>query len=397
MKDLLFLAHRVPYPPDRGDKIRSYHVLCHLAARARVHLVAFADVPEDETPHPRLAELTTTCTIVPRRKGRIRATLEALASGRPASLAAFADPAMRRAVDGVLARGVDAIYCFSGQMAQYLPAEPSAAMDFVDVDSAKFEALAETAPLPLRALYRREARLLAADERDVSARVDASVFVTEAEATLFRQRGGARRVLVVENGIDAHHFDPQARFAPLAEAGPLVVFTGQMDYRPNIDAAQWFAREVLPQVSCRHPAARFAIVGRAPAPPVLALARVPGVLVTGTVPDVRPWLAAASVCVAPLRVARGLQNKVLEAMAMARPTVVSRAAAEGIDHGGTVTVAPDAAAFAREVVHVLDDPIAANQLAAAARPRVLSRYAWDARLASLDPLLGIERRLGAAA
>ncbi|WP_375392229.1 TIGR03087 family PEP-CTERM/XrtA system glycosyltransferase [uncultured Sphingomonas sp.] len=393
MSDILFLAHRAPYPPDRGDRIRSYHVLRHLAARARVHLIAFVDEPIDMSP---LQAVTASCTIVPRRKRRARATLEALATGRPVSLTAFDDPAMRTAV--AAAPRADAIYAFSGQMAQYLPAQgPRVVMDFVDVDSAKFAAMAEAAAPPLRPMLRREARLLGAFERAVAARADASLFVTAAEAELFRRGGGEGRIAVVENGIDAARFAPDAAFARVADAGPLIVFTGQMDYLPNVNAVAWFAREVLPPVRRVRPDARFAIVGRAPTAAVRGLARLPGVVVTGAVSDVRGWLAAAAVCVAPLRLARGVQNKVLEAMAMARPVIASPAAAEGIDHGGTVTVADGAERWAEVVSTALADPAAAEVQGAAACARVAARYAWPARLAPLDALLGLDQPTRAAA
>ncbi len=391
MSDILFLAHRTPFPPNRGDKIRSFNVLKHLAARARVHLIGFADDPADRIAPAELRGLTASCTIVPRTKSRVRAALEALASGRPVSLTAFDSPAMRMAVAN--APEVDAVYCFSGQMAQHLPSNDApVAMDFVDVDSAKFAQMARTAAAPLRPLLAREARLLGAWERDVASRVATSVFVTDAEARLFRASGGCGRVAVVENGIDAAFFDPDARFAAVREAGPLIVFTGQMDYAPNIEAVASFTRDVLPAVRCRYPDARFAIVGRAPAAAVRALAG-PGVIVTGAVPDVRGWLAAASVCVAPLRLARGVQNKVLEAMAMARPVIASPAAAEGIDHGGTVFVADAAEAWVEAVCAALDRP-RANP---AARARVLARYGWDARLKPFDALLGLGERERVAA
>lgn len=389
MKDILFLAHRTPFPPDRGDRIRSFHVLKHLATRARVHLLTFSE--EDATVAPELRALTASCTIVPRVKSRVRATLEALATGRPVSLTAFDSPAMRAAVAAALP--VDAIYCFSGQMAQYLPVGGSpAVMDFVDVDSAKFAQMARTAAAPLRSLLAREARLLGAWEQAIAARVNTSLFVTAAEGALFRAGGGQGSTHVVENGIDAAFFNPRAAFAPVRETGSLIVFTGQMDYAPNVEAVTWFARMVIPEVRRRCPDARFAIVGRAPTAAVRSLAG-PDVVVTGEVPDVRGWLAAASVCVAPLKLARGVQNKVLEAMAMARPVIASRAAAEGIDHGGTIGVADDTAAWIEMVAAALDGP-AAN---IAARARVLTRYGWDARLEPLDALLGLEAYERAAA
>lgn len=382
---LLFLAHRVPFPPDRGDKIRSFHILRHLAARARVHLVAFADDEADHDPPETFTGMLASCTIVPRDKSQRRAAVEALVGGKPVSLTAFADRRIAAAVAALRARhSIAMTFVFSGQMAQYLGLDEPAIMDFVDMDSAKFASYAEDASGPMRWMMRREARLLGAFERDVAARVSASLFVSDAEADLFRVGGARGRVLAVENGIDAATFDP-ATVPPVAIARPLILFTGQMDYRPNIDAVTWFARDILPIVRRRHPA-RFAIVGRAPTEAVQALAS-DDVIVTGAVDDVRGWLAAADVCVAPLKLARGIQNKVLEAMAMARPVVASAAAAEGIDHAGTIRVADDAEGFAAGICDLLDDPAAAAALGASARTQVIARYGWDARLAPLDALL----------
>ena len=380
--ELLFLGHRVPFPPDRGDRIRSYHVLRHLAARARVHLVAFSEGEGDAVP-AELAGLASV-TLIPRTRSQAAAALIALGKGLPVSLTAFASASLRHAV---AARRVDAVYCFSGQMAQYLPAGVPAVMDFVDVDSAKFAGFAEQGSPPMRWMMRREARLLGAFERQVASRVDASLFVSAAEAALFRAGGATGRIVTVENGIDAASFAPSAVTEPAA-SGPLLVFTGQMDYRPNVEAVRWFAQDILPVLRRRYPALRLAIVGRAPTAAVQALAS-PAVIVTGAVADVRPWLAAASVCVAPLRLARGIQNKVLEAMAMARPVVATAAAAEGIDHAGTLRVADDAAAQVEAIAALLDDPVQAAALGAAARARVIDRYDWTARLAPLDALLGL--------
>jgi sugar transferase (PEP-CTERM/EpsH1 system associated) len=395
MGDVLFLAHRVPYPPDRGDKIRSFHLLKHIARHARVHLVAFADDEADCGHDGALAPFTATRTIVRRRIGKGRAMLAALASGKPASLTAFASRAASEAIASILAgHDIETIFVFSGQMAQYLPEDFAGriVMDFVDMDSAKFAAYADEAHGPMRWLLRREARLLGTFERDVAGRVDASLFVSAAEAALFRASGAGGNVLAVENGIDTAHFDPAAAFKSVEETGPLIVFTGQMDYRPNIDAVDRFARRILPLVRESIPQARFAIVGRKPDSRVRSLADLPGVLVIGEVPDVRGWLAATAVAVAPLGLARGIQNKVREAMAMARPVVASPAAAEGIDHAGTVRVADGTPAFAAAVIELIRDPVDAAALGRRARAQTIERYGWDARLAALDPLLGFSDR-----
>jgi sugar transferase (PEP-CTERM/EpsH1 system associated) len=367
--ELLFLAHRAPTAPDRGDRIRSFHVLKHLSSRANVHVVAF-----DEVPAPRPDMPLASWTVVPRTKSRARAVAEALATGRPVSLTAFADLGMTAALARV--PRVDATYVFSGQMAQHVP--DGFVMDFVDVDSAKFAQLAATATGPKEWLLSREARLLAAFERQTAARASASVFISEAEAALFGQG------IAIGNGIDADHFRPDVVSSVNAPAR-LVVFTGQMDYQPNVDAVVWFVRDVLPKLD-----ATFAIVGRAPTATVRALAG-PRVIVTGEVADTRPWIAAASVCVAPLLLARGVQNKVLEAMAMASPVVATPAAAEGIDHRGTIRVA-EPAAFADAVAALIHEP---GTLGQQARARVLAGYAWGARLAPLERLLALDRKLAA--
>ena len=374
--EILFLAHRAPFPPDRGDRIRSFNILKYLSQRATVHLVAFTD--DDAVMTPPHRAMVDECVLVPRVKSQARAAVEALATGRPVSLAAFADARAATAVRDVLARrAVDAIYVFSGQMAQYLPVGgPRVVMDFVDLDSAKFAAYADSARGPMRWVMRREARLLGAFEREVAAKVDASLFVSAPEAALLPGAG------TLENGIDTDFYDPET--AAVAAPRPLIVFTGQMDYRPNVEAVTWFAREVLPLM----PGVTFAIVGRAPTAGVKALAGE-RVIVTGAVDDVRGWLAAADVVVAPLKLARGIQNKVLEAMAMARPVVASSAAAEGIDHDGTILVADTAADFAAMVSGLIADREGAAALGQKARARAIARYGWEARLAPLNALLGL--------
>lgn len=399
MAEILFLVHRAPWPPDRGDRIRSWHMFEALAKLAPVHVAALADNAADAAiAREKMAPLCKTLAIEVREVSRPVALAGAVLHGEPVSNRLFRNAALAEHVGALLAlRTVTHIVAFSGQMAQYLPADFAGRvlMDFVDVDSAKFATYAEQDKRqPLNWVHAREARKLGAFEAKVARTVDASLFVSEAEAALFcRQSGlGTDTVHAVENGIDTERFDPALALDEAGEGeGPLAVFTGQMDYRPNIDAVQWFVAEVLPIVRKAHPAARFAIVGRAPADEVLALAALPGVSVTGEVPDVRPWLAAADAVVAPLLLARGVQNKLLEAMAMARPVVASAAAATGIDAtpGEHLLVADGPEAMAAAVVRLFDEPAAATQMGRAARERMIARYGWDARLAPLAELLGL--------
>ncbi len=393
MADILFLAHRVPYPPDRGDKIRSYHILRHLAGRHRVHLGAFADDEADVAHAEALRPLVRRMHVEIHTRSRGASLLRGLATRAPASVAALASRTMGAFVDDVLtSESIDRLYVFSGQMAQYAPSDRPYVMDFVDMDSEKFVDYARTATNPaMRCLWGREARRLFAFEREVAGRAVVSLFVSEAEARLFRERTrlSPECVQVLENGVDLDHYVPHAT-ASAGDAGmrePLIVFTGQMDYPPNIEAAGGFARDVLPIVRAAVPGARFVIVGRDPDPTLLTLGE--GVEVTGTVSDVRPWLARACVIVAPLRLARGIQNKVLEAMAMARPVVASPAAFEGIDatRGTEIVVAGDARDMARATIALLRDPARGDTIGRAARARIEARYGWAARLAPLDQML----------
>ncbi|MEA3060492.1 MAG: hypothetical protein QOJ94_273 [Sphingomonadales bacterium] len=397
MTELLFLAHRIPFPPDRGDKIRSWHILRHLSGLARVHLACFADDEADAAHLPALREALGgrlgEAHVEVRRTGRAVAAARALLEARPVSLTAFDTPAMRGFVAGMLARPeVDTTYVFSGQMAQFVPADARQrlVMDFVDMDSAKFAAYAEAGG-PLAPLHRREAAKLFAFERETAARADVSLFVSEAEARLFRARAGLpdADIRALPNGVDLDFYRPGAVRADAPR--PLIAFIGQMDYAPNVDAASWFAREVLPRV----PGATFAIVGRNPAASLKASDRV---LVTGEVPDVRAWLAAADIVVAPLRIARGVQNKVLEAMAAGRPVVASPAAFEGIEAepGRDLVVADGAEAQAKAIRDLLADPARATAIGASARRRMEEAYRWEARLAPLAALVGLPKRRAAA-
>jgi sugar transferase (PEP-CTERM/EpsH1 system associated) len=400
MADILYLAHRIPYPPDRGDKIRSWNMLRHLATLGRVHLACFADDEGDAAHLPALREALGGALgeahVEVRRLGKASAGARALLDGRSILLTLFDSPRLRSFVEAMLARPeVETVFAFSVQMAQFVPERLGQrfVMDFCDVDSAKFAEYA-AAGGPLAVLHRREAQKLLAFERGVAERADASLFVSAAEAALFRGHGGAGNIRPVQNGVDLAYFDPNASFEPVATPRPLIVFTGQMDYAPNVDAVGWFAREVLPGL----PGATFAIVGRNPTPEVRRLALLPRMIVTGAVPDVRSWLAGANVVAAPLRIARGVQNKVLEAMAMARPVVASPAALKGIEAepGRELLVAESAEAQAAAISGLLADPAGARTMGEAARKGMETRYRWEACLAPLADLIHRPARRAAA-
>lgn len=400
--EILFLCHRIPFPPDRGDKIRSYHLLERMAQIAPVHVGCFADDARDMGFAPDMAKLTASQCVLRRDRSRVAAALKGLATGQPLLVSLFDHPGLHDWVARVLAeRPIAAVVTYSAQMAHFvpvLPPETCFVMDFVDFDSAKYAAYGAQGRGPMAWINRREGRVLFDFERKVAERADLCAFVSEAEAALFRQETGLGpdRIVGIDNGVALDYFDPAADFAQVPRGeGPLLVFTGQMDYRPNIEAVESFARETLPLIRAAHADAAFAIVGRNPAKQVRALEALPGVRVTGAVPDVRGWLAAADVVVAPLRIARGIQNKVLEAMAMARPVVASAQAAEGIDarHGEHLLIADGPAREAEAIDALLADPTRAVSLGRAARARMEQRYRWSATLAKLpDMLLGGSRK-----
>lgn len=401
MGDILFLAHRIPFPPDKGDKIRSWNILRHLATRERVHLCCFVDDEADMVHADRLRRLCASVALVPLDpRTKWRRALAGLWNNQPISLAVYHDDRLHAHVQSLLRQhDIDRIFGYSGQIAPYaLPHVTGArrfVMDFVDIDSDKWAQYARSAAPLRRMVFEREAKLLAAFEKQVARVAHVSLFVSSAEAAMFKRIAGSygHEVMALRNGVDLDYFDPR-EVLPADPHPPTLAFTGAMDYRPNVDAVLWFVREVWPAIRARVPEGRFAIVGSAPVPAVKALHDKDGVTVTGRVPDVRPYLAGADIVVAPLRIARGVQNKVLEAMAMGRAVLCTPAALEGIEAepGRDLTVAETAAAFASEAVALLADPARRAQMGLAARAQMVAHYGWDASLAQLDVLLHLPSR-----
>ena len=391
MGRLLMLAHRLPYPPNKGDKIRSFNVLRHIARRHDVHLACLVDDASDLRYVDALRDFASDVAIA-RIDGRSRRllSLRAVLGSRSITETHFHSKPLQETVDGWIDdRAFDGVMCVCAPMAEYVFRSRHAegrlkgavkVMDLIDVDSVKWAQYATESRGPVAWLYGRESRMLGRFEQEVVRRFDRTFTVSESEASLL---GRHERIGAFHNGVDLAYFSP----APLpAEPSPWIVFTGVMDYRPNVDGVRWFVREVLPRVRARLPAVRTAIVGSRPTRAVMDLALEAGVTVTGHVADVRTWIARASVCVAPLRIARGIQNKVLEAMAMARAVVATPQAFEGLDAraGEHLLVESEPVAFADAVVRLIDDPDMAARMGAAARGRVESSYSWERNLAILD-------------
>jgi len=397
VQDLLLLIHRIPYPPNKGDKIRSYHLLKHLARDYRVHLATFVDDADDWQHVPTVEALCASSHFASLHPVRARVrSLGALVKNRSLSLDYYQDAGMARWVDQtVAAHKIERVMVFSSPMAQYADKLAGArrVIDFCDVDSDKWRQYADKKSPPMSWLYRHEARQLLRYERQVASEYDASLFVSAPEADLFRTLApeSIARIGHFSNGVDTEYFSPEHAFAsPYAAGERALVFTGAMDYWPNVDAVQWFCDEVFPALRAQDPALSFYIVGSRPNAQVQALGSLPGVTVTGTVPDVRPFIRYACVAVAPLRIARGIQNKVLEAMAMATPTVVSPQALEGIDAlaGSELAVADGAPAWIETVGALLARQDQLNTIMGrAARARVEHHYSWPSNLACIEERL----------
>ena len=383
---LLFLSQRVPYPPNRGDKITTWRLVERMSRTHEVRAVAFAHDDADREAARQLTEMgiPTTAVDFDERRKKI-AAIPLLLTGTPLTLGVYGSRELQREVDE-LAGWADAAYAYSSSMGAFLePHELPRVMHFGELDSDKWRQYAARTSFPMSLVYAREARTLQRFEERVARAFTDNVFCTPLEQRIFDERIPGCPSTVLRNGVDLEQFAP----APdRAESGHLV-FTGVMNYYPNVDGCVWFCDEILPRVRERHPDARFSIVGSKPSPEVVKLGERDGVTVTGFVDSTAEWMARAQVAVAPLRIARGIQNKVLEAMAMGLPTVGTTSATQGVegDDERDYLVADDAAAFADRVIRLLDDAAAARELGARARRFVEDHYNWETVFQPLDDIL----------
>lgn len=390
---ILFLVHRIPYPPDRGDRIRSYHLLRYMSARADVHLATLADEPV--TPETMAALRGCAREVCVARLDRFRWLRGAknVLLGRPASEGLFQSRLLSNTVHRWRRhRRFDAIVVYCSSMFHYVRAPHNGnthlIVDLVDVDSQKFFDYAATARGWKRCLFHREGTLLRRVEREVVERAAAVVLVSENEARLFRSICPNDRTFSVTNGVDFDYFKPVDGDGIPGRC----VFVGALDYRANVDGVLWFCRHVWPRVRQARPDAAFAIVGRNPVAEIRELRHIDGVEVVGATPDVRPHLADASVAVAPLRIARGIQNKVLEAMAMRRAVLASTQALEGLNAapGRHVVVAESPGQWVEETLKLMQDSQLRSTIGNAGRKYVESHHDWNTCLAPFSAILGAE-------
>jgi len=390
------LVHRLPYPPNKGDKIASFNLLKFLSTKYDIYLGCFID---DDVDWQYVDELEKYCvdSCVEGLNPKVSKilSLRGLITGEPLSLPYYRNQKLQNWVDTTIEQEkIDSILVFSGVMAQYvsdkLPFSGHSVLDLVDVDSDKWRLYAEDHIWPLSWLYLRESKKLLAYETEMADAFDGTVFVSEKEADFFKELAPqvAEKVVFRVHGVDSDFFDPALHYeSPYPEDNAIFVFAGAMDYWPNIHAAIWFAEEIFPSIKQKVPNASFYIVGMNPSDEVMKLSDLSGVFVTGSVTDIRPYIACATISVAPLRIARGIQNKVLEAMAMGKPILATKNALNGIRMFDEFT--PVVAESVEEMVAgalTLLNSIDV-QKDNGARQCVLEHYNWDTNLRRVDDLL----------
>jgi sugar transferase (PEP-CTERM/EpsH1 system associated) len=385
--NILFLSQRVPYPPNRGDKITTWRLVDRMRRKHDVTCVAFAHDAADLQAARDLEAMGIRTLPVRHRDAwkRLRSTPRLLSSS-PLTLGVYGSRKLQSLVDRLMPQS-DLAYAYSSSMGAFLEkhAGRPRIMHFGELDSDKWEQYSRFAGFPMRQVYRREARTLLEFERRVALTFTESVLCTPVEKRIFDEKIPGARSVVLRNGVDLNHYKPAGT---QAWAGH-VVFTGVMNYYPNVDACRFFVKEIFPLVRREFPRARFTIVGAHPTAEVRRLGRTIGVSVTGYVADTRKILRTAAVSVAPLRIARGIQNKVLEAMAMGVPVVGTSAAVQGVDGraGRDYLVADDAAGFAERVCSLLRDPVVAQENGMRGRRFVEENYDWEVVFRPLDEML----------
>ncbi len=417
--NIFYISHRIPYPPNKGDKVRSFHQVEHLSKNHRLHLACMVDEREDLQHVRTLEKLCASVDAVHRDKRASNIlSLFGFFKNKPLSVTSFYSKNLAQKINHRLnTEKFDRILVFSSAMAEYVKHihHIPKIMDFVDVDSDKWRLYADYHTFPLSWIYRLEAKRLAKYEEEVARTFDHSIFVTEKEAELFKRRVDNRPISVIPNGVDLDYFSPSFSGSSITHLQendphstlntqhsalsilhpspstlyPIIIFTGAMDYFPNVDAVLYFCKEIFPYVRQEIPKAQFIIVGRNPTRAVMQLSTLQNVFVTGSVNDIRPFLVKAKVAVAPFRISRGIPNKILEAMAVGLPVVGTSVSFQGTKAKETdgVRVADDPNTFAKEILTLLENSDLRRQCSLNARSYVERFHRWGNHCALLESLL----------
>ena len=393
---ILFLCHRFPYPPSSGAKVRAFHIIRHLSATGHdVTVASLARSPGEAHEGRGIAPYCTRYEMArvhnPVQVARMIGRLPTLT---PSTMGFFYSPALARRVRELIARErFDLIYVHCSSMAQYVAGVTGIPkiLDFLDMDSQKWLDYARYKSFPLATGYWLEGTKLQRAEKRLARRFDLCVTITRGEWETLESYGTGVATDWFPNGVDSDYFAP----AGDGYETDTICFVGRMDYYPNQECMIDFCENVLPRIWARRPKTKLLIIGADPSRTIRKLGDLPGVTVTGSVPDVRPFLRRSALMVAPLNIARGTQNKILEAMAAGVPVVASRVAAGGVDAEANehFRVASRPEEYAQAVLQILDDPALRQHLSTAGRNRVLSHHAWNRSMQRLDAI--IARCLGA--
>ena len=383
---ILWLKTELLHPVDKGGKIRTYAMLRELRKQHHVTYLTLDDgtaAPDARDKATEYCQEVITVPFTQPRRGTLAFYADLLRnvfSSLPYAVAKYRSPTFRHAISGAVARGrFDVVVCDFLTPSVNVPAELGVATVLFEhnVEAAIWERHAAVATHPVKKAYMREQwrRMLRWETRECQ-RFDHVVAVSDADRDTFRDSMGVSQVSSVPTGVDIDYFSPTGAARNPHE----IVFTGSMDWLPNEDGLEWFCDEILPLVRAKVPAATLSVVGRNPSPRVKSLAaRHTGVTVTGTVPDVRPYLERAGAIVVPLRIGGGTRLKIYEGMSMGRPTVSTTIGAEGlpVHHGAEILIADSATDFAEAVAGVLADPSSADALGQRAAARVRRDFSWD--------------------
>ena len=388
--NILYLCHRFPYPPTSGGKIRSFNMIRHLSAAGhQVSVCSLVRSPEEAELGQGIAPYCADFSMgVVVEWLQVLRMVVRLPVPTPSSMGYFYSPAMADQVDELLvSRRWDLIFVHSSSVAQYVEHvnDVPKILDFADMDSQKWLEYANYKSFPLSLGYRYEGAKMLAAEKRLATRFDLCTVTTRAEWNTLQSYGTGADADWFPNGADAEYFCPSnVPYDP-----DTISFIGRMDYYPNQECMTRFCAEIWPLLKSIRPALKLLIVGAAPSPAMRQLGNIQGVTVTGTVPDVRPYLRQSALMVAPLNIARGVQNKILEAMAMGVPVVTSRLAAAGVDaeSGAHFLVADAPQDCVQAILSVISNPAERQRLALAGRQRLLSHHAWPRAMARLDGLI----------
>ncbi len=395
---ILYLSHRAAFPPNKGEKIRSYNQIAFLVS-AGYELIACSPLEndEDETHLKALGEKLSLPVYGHKLGSKPLRLFNGLINQKPLSVSSFYSAQLQKIIDDAAEKHeIDLIFCSCSSIAEYVFRSNSQRiqsarklMDFMDLDSDKWKQYAKLKPFPMNWVYKREAKLLADYEVKICNAFDACFFIAEPEIEVFKGRvKDVAKVSVIGNGLDTDFFFPRKNIGP--SVLPRFIFTGVMDYFPNEDAVVWFCESVWEKIKARYPQAEFVIAGMNPSKKIQELAKLDGVEVTGFVDDIVEYYHKSDIFVAPFRIARGVQNKILQAFACGLPVVSSSLGAEGIEcvDSEHLLVADTPDMFFNAISELVENGTVRNQLSSNALALVQRRYSWEGNLRPLQKIIG---------